>query len=178
MYAIDYDTGVRLQDAPVAIGTAIEGDCEVRFEIFNEYLFDTATAFEFTHRCVDPGAPDGYGDEIFGGITTAVGGQSGSVGGPFVSGTLRVRFNNNGFYYDGNWLVPKGLGGWFAYRLPSPGPFTFKWFFVSIASNGTKSDPTVLPKIIITGNDQEVSLNTVLEFTLDGAPYSPPYENY
>ena len=178
MYAIDYDTGERLQEAPVAIGTAIVGDCEVRFELLNEYLFDTATAFEFTHRCVDPGAPDGYGDEIFGGITTAVGGQSGSVGGPFVSGTLRVRFNNNGLYYDGNWLVPKGLGGWFAYRLPSPGPFTFKWFFVSIASNGTKSDPTVLPKITITGDDQAVSLNTVLEFTLDGAPYSPPYENY
>ena len=74
MYAIDYDTGIRLQEAPVAIGTAIVGDCEVRFELLSEYLFDTATAFEFTHRCVDPGAPDGYGAENFGGTTPAVGG--------------------------------------------------------------------------------------------------------
>jgi hypothetical protein len=75
MYAIDYDTGERLQEAPVAIGTAIVGDCEVRFEIFNEYLFDTATAFEFTHRCVDPGSPDGYGAELPGGKTPAVEGK-------------------------------------------------------------------------------------------------------
>jgi hypothetical protein len=67
MYAIDYDTGERLQEAPVAIGTAIVGDCEVRFEILSEYIFDTATAFEFTHRCVDPGSPDGYGAELPGG---------------------------------------------------------------------------------------------------------------
>ena len=72
MYAIDFDTGVRLQEAPVAVGTAIVGDCEVRFEILNEYLFDSGTAFEFTHRCVDPGSPDGYGDELPGGTTPKV----------------------------------------------------------------------------------------------------------
>jgi hypothetical protein len=38
----------------------------VRFELLNEYLFDTATAFEFTHRCVDPSSPDGYGPELTG----------------------------------------------------------------------------------------------------------------
>lgn len=73
MYAIDYDTGERQQEAPVAVGTAIVGDCEVRFEIFNEYLFDNSTAFEFTHRCVDPGSPDGYGNELPGGSTPNVG---------------------------------------------------------------------------------------------------------
>lgn len=73
MYAIDYDTGVRLQEAPVAIGTAIEGDCEVRFEIFSEYLFETNMAFELTHRCVDPGSPDGYGNELTGGTTPVAG---------------------------------------------------------------------------------------------------------
>jgi hypothetical protein len=45
----------------------------VRFEIFNEYLFDTATAFEFTHRCVDPSSPDGYGTELSGGTTPNIG---------------------------------------------------------------------------------------------------------
>jgi len=69
MYAINYNTGIRLQEEPVAVGTSIVGDCEVRFELFNEYLFDTATAFEFTHRCVDPGSPDGYGTELPGGTT-------------------------------------------------------------------------------------------------------------
>ena len=73
LYAIDYDTGERLQEAPVAIGTAIVGDCEVRFEILAEYIFDTATAFYFTHRCVDPGSPDGYGNELPGGTTPASG---------------------------------------------------------------------------------------------------------
>jgi hypothetical protein len=76
LYAIDPDTGEKLQEAPVAIGTAVEGDCEVRFEIFNEYLFDTATAFYFTHRCVDPGAPGGYGPEVAGGTTPSVGGDN------------------------------------------------------------------------------------------------------
>jgi hypothetical protein len=45
----------------------------VRFEIFNEYLFDTSTAFEFTHRCVDPGSPGGYGTELSGGTTPNIG---------------------------------------------------------------------------------------------------------
>jgi hypothetical protein len=79
MYAIDADTGIRLQEAPVAIGTAIIGDCEVRFEIFNEYLFDTATAFEFTDRCVDPSSPDGYGPELIGGTTPPVFGNQENV---------------------------------------------------------------------------------------------------
>ena len=70
MYAIDFDTGIKLQEAPVAVGTAIEGDCEVRFEIFSEYLFDTATAFYFEHRCVDPSSPDGYGVFALGGKTS------------------------------------------------------------------------------------------------------------
>ena len=78
MYAIDYDTGERLQEAPVAIGTAIVGDCEVRFEIFNEYLLDTGTAFEFTHRCVDPSSPDGYGKDLQGGTTGPVSGEEGT----------------------------------------------------------------------------------------------------
>lgn len=73
MYAVDPDTGVKLQEAPVAIGTAIVGDCEVRFEILAEYIFDTATAFYFTHRCVDPGSPDGYGNELPGGTTPRTG---------------------------------------------------------------------------------------------------------
>jgi hypothetical protein len=61
LWAIDPDTGVRLTDAPIAIGTAIEGDCEVRFELFDEYLFDYGTHFEADARCVDPSSPDGYG---------------------------------------------------------------------------------------------------------------------
>lgn len=73
-YAINPDTGIKLQESPVAIGRAVAGDCEVRFEILNEHLFDTATAFYFTHRCVDPSSPDGYGPELAGGTTPAVGG--------------------------------------------------------------------------------------------------------
>jgi hypothetical protein len=79
LYAVDPDTGVKLQDAPVAVGTSIVGDCEVRFEIFNEYLLDNSTSFYFTHRCVDPGSPDGYGNELPGGTTPAVGGESGML---------------------------------------------------------------------------------------------------
>jgi hypothetical protein len=61
LWAIDPNTGVRLTTSPIAIGTAIEGDCEVRFELFDEYLFDYGTHFEADARCVDPSSPDGYG---------------------------------------------------------------------------------------------------------------------
>jgi len=118
MYAIDYDTGVRLQDAPVAIGTALVGDCEVRFEIFNEYLFDTATAFEFTHRCVDPGSPDGYGNELLGGTTPGVPVISAPIGEAGL--TVRV-YDSRGFGLGVNYSGPLRwtweFDGWFNEEL-------------------------------------------------------------
>jgi hypothetical protein len=107
-----------LQDAPVAIGTAIVGDCEVRFEIFNEYLFDTATAFEFTHRCVDPGSPDGYGNELLGGTTPGVPVISAPIGEAGL--TVRV-YDSRGFGLGVNYSGPLRwtweFDGWFNEEL-------------------------------------------------------------
>ena len=75
LYAVDCETGISFTEEPIAIGTAVEGDCEVRFEIFNEYFFDNSTCFFFTHRCVDPGSPDDWGGEVTG-SDDIVGGQA------------------------------------------------------------------------------------------------------
>jgi hypothetical protein len=76
LWAIDCTTGERLSTEPVAVGTAIEGDCEVRFEIFNEYLFDYSSCFESDARCVDPSSPDGYGQPTAAVAIPQIGGAS------------------------------------------------------------------------------------------------------
>ena len=149
MYAIDYDTGVRLQETPVAVGTAIVGDCEVRFEIFNEYLFDTATAFEFTHRCVDPSSPDGYGNELPGGTTPAVGGDSGLLY-QEGSGYYSVTWLGSAAYTFGASAAPNGISvynsdkdnfcGPSFYPDGSPAPQTYRLWVAYINNNGTLVD--------------------------------------
>jgi len=65
LYALDCDTGERLSEEPIAVGTSIEGDCYIRFEIFNEEMFDNAgNCTEVAFQCVDPSNPDGWGPII------------------------------------------------------------------------------------------------------------------
>ena len=92
LWAINCESGARLSETPIAIGTAIEGDCFVRFELFNEYLFDNATCFEADARCVDPSSPDGWGTPT-GGIPFP-----GIGGGPFPGATWDPYPGNVSFY--------------------------------------------------------------------------------
>lgn len=91
MWAVDPDTGEKLTSSPIAVGTAIVGDCETRFELFNEYLFDYGRAFYFETRCEDEGSPDGLGPVIGPSETISVGNEPGTAAGTYLSDTQNYR---------------------------------------------------------------------------------------
>jgi len=91
MWAIDPETGEKLTASPIAVGTAIIGDCETRFEIFNEYLFDYGRAFYFETRCEDEGSPDGLGPVIGPSGTLSVGNEPSTAAGTYLSDTQKYR---------------------------------------------------------------------------------------
>lgn len=92
MWAVDPDTGEKLTSSPIAVGTAIIGDCETRFELFNEYLFDYGKHFIFETRCADAGSPDGLGPVIGPSQTVQVGG---SING---ANSATVFYPGSGYY--------------------------------------------------------------------------------
>jgi len=132
MYAFDFDTGLLLQEEPVAVGNAIEGDCEVRFEILSEYLLDTATAFKVVHRCADPSSPDGFGPPG-GSVDTDVIGSGYPMPSFGLQGDLVRVYDQRGTGFTAFYQAPLGIAFEFVSWFNEPLGVASGWMWVKPA---------------------------------------------